>query len=341
MKVLSLFDGMSCGRIALERAGIPVEVYYASEIDKYAQIVSDRNYPDIIRLGSVENWKEWDIETPDLIIAGSPCQGLSIAGKRLGLDDPRSRLFYVFVDILRHYQKINPNLKFLLENVNRMPKADKQIITEMLGVESIMINSALLSAQNRERLYWTNIEDVGYPCGKDIILADIIEDGYTDRQKSFCLDANYAKGGNPKQYFEKGRRQLILVGSAADSNSYKMDKSVYSVMGKSPAVRAEGKPGKISILQRPRGNNKGGERALDGKTPAMSSSSWQDNNYLLLGRDYRKLTVKECERLQTIPDDYTLVMENEKQKVSNSQRYKMIGNGWTVDVIAHIFSYLT
>ena len=292
MNVLSLFDGMSCGRIALDRAGIEVDNYYASELDKYAITVTQANWPNTIQLGDVTKWREWDIDwaSIDLLIGGSPCQGFSFAGKQLAFDDPRSALFFEYLNILNHIKKVNPNVKFLLENV-KMKKEVLSVINGLVGVDPEFINSKLVSAQNRQRYYWANWE-FGQPEDKGILLEDITENGVVDRIKSHCIDANYFKGGNLKSYFEKHRRRLIFF------------------IG--------------------RGNNPQGFRAIDGKTPALSKSSWEQNNFLADKSGYRKLTPVECERLQTVPDDYT-------NHVSNSQRYKMIGNGWTVDVIAHIF----
>jgi site-specific DNA-cytosine methylase len=302
MNVLSLFDGMSCGQIALERAGIPVETYYASEIDKYAIQVTQSNYPNTIQLGDINNWMDWGInfEEIDLILAGSPCQGFSYAGKHLDFNDSRSRLFFRFRDILQRVQGVNPFIKFLLENV-RMKKESEEVISRTLKESFVLINSSLVSAQNRQRLYWFNW-DVPPIVDRDISLSDIIEDGCTDRQKDFCLDANYFKGGNVHQYFNKSGRQLIF---------------------KNPC-----------ILQTARGNNKGGIRGhTSEKVPCLSSSSWQYNNKLVYNKGIRKLTPIECERLQTVPDNYT-------NYVSNSQRYKMLGNGWTVDVISHLLEYM-
>lgn len=276
MKVLSLFDGMSCGQIALNRIAVKPEVYYAAELDKYAIQVTQSNYPDTIQLGDVTKWQEWDIDWAkiELLIGGSPCQGFSFSGKQLAFDDPRSKLFFVYVDILNHIRSVNPSVKFLLENV-KMKKEHLAVISEQLGVEPVFINSALVSAQNRQRYYWANWE-FGQPEERGIVLADIIENGAVDRDKSYCIDACYYKGGNPEQYLNKARRQLVF----------------------NKPVRA-GIVGKGNMLV---GN--------------VSS--------------YRKLTPTECERLQTVPDNYTA-------HVSNTQRYKMLGNGWTVDVIAHIF----
>ena len=275
MNVLSLFDGMSCGQIALNRIGIKPASYYASELDKYAIQVTQANYPDTVQLGDVTKWREWGIDwsSIDLLMGGSPCQGFSFAGKGLAFDDPRSKLFFVYVDILNHIKSVNPSVKFLLENV-KMKKEHMDVITDYLGVQPVFINSALVSAQNRQRWYWANWE-FSEPEDKGIMLADIIESGAVDRNKSYCIDASYYKGGSLKNYLEKSRRQIALRQSEK----------------------------RLCVFEK-------------------------DDN-----RSIRKLTPIECERLQTVPDNYT-------NHVSNTQRYKMLGNGWTVDVIAHIFMAL-
>lgn len=318
MNILSLFDGMSCGRVALERAGIEVTKYYASEIDKYAMQVSKKNYPDIIQIGDIN---DIDIDLnkphsefgfkPDLIIGGSPCQGFSFAGKQLAFNDPRSKLFFKFVEIINYYR---PKY-FLLENV-RMKKEHQDVISKYLGVEPICINSSLVSAQNRVRYYWTNIPNVTQPKDTGVVLKDIIEHGVCDRDKSFCIDANYWKGGNLKQYFEKHRRQLVFDNKRVkviteNERGYRPHRGDYKSTGISELGR---------ILK------------PESKTDSLTTSHAPK---LALNDDienlaYRKLTPIECERLQTLPDDYT-------EGVSNTQRYKMLGNGWTVDVLAHIF----
>ena len=303
LNICSLFDGMSCGQIALERAGVPVNAYYASEIDKYAVQTAKKNYPDTIHLGDVRDVKGDDLADIDLLIGGSPCQGFSFAGQQLNFDDPRSQLFFEFVRIKNETQ---PKY-FLLENV-KMRKESEQVITDILGVEPIEINSNLVSAQNRKRLYWTNIPFDLNITDKNIKLKDIVEHGIVDRDKSHCLDANYWKGGNLTSYFEKSRRQLVFSEDGlchvglADVNGYDLMKRVYHIEGKSPTLNA----------------CTGGNRE---PKIAIGETLW------------RKLTPLECERLQTVPEGYT-------EGVSNTQRYKMLGNGWTVDVVAHIFNGL-
>jgi len=299
MNVLSLFDGMSCGQIALEKSGFQVGKYFASEIDKYAIKVAKTNYPDMVHLGDVRDVKADDLPQIDLLIGGSPCQGFSFAGKRLNFDDPRSKLFWEFVRLLK---ELRPKY-FLLENV-KMKQQSMDVITEALGVEPIFINSRLVSAQNRQRYYWTNIPMDKLPDDKGIMLKDVLEDGHVDRDKAHCIDANYFKGGNLKSYFEKHRRQLVFskdglchVGDA-DIRGNDNVRRVYHPDGKAPCLTTMG----------------GGHR--EPKT-LTSDTTW------------RKLTPLECERLQTVPEGYTA-------HVSNTQRYKMLGNGWTVDVITHI-----
>lgn len=176
IKVVSLFDGISCGQIALQRAGVKIDNYFASEIDNYAIQITQKNYPNTIQLGNVEDWENWDIDwaSIDLIIGGSPCQGFSFAGRQLNFNDERSKLFFYFADILNFIKTKNPNIKFLLENV-QMKQEFKSVITEYLNVEPIEINSALVSAQNRQRVYWTNIKDVTLPSDKGILIEDIID----------------------------------------------------------------------------------------------------------------------------------------------------------------------
>jgi len=530
MKVLSLFDGMSCGRIALDQLGIPVEKYYASEIDKYAIQVSQANYPDIQHVGDICKLDPKDYQDVDLMLAGSPCQGFSFAGKQLAFDDPRSALFFEFIRLLK---EIKPKY-FLLENV-RMKKEFLQVISEqvsecypevLFGIEPIFINSSLLSAQSRQRYYWTNIPGIQEPEDKGIVLRDILEDNYnSDRDKSYCIDANYSKtGAKPHHYKDKYRRQLVnkpikvgmnveevkvrkhevnisglqhllremkkesgktnkqiaeetnmpvtkvehwfrtdssfaipgdniwlklkevlgiktevfdqevmefvyrdgvyetkqrvysdegksptitasnteqyietkpkkaydipreilkdnerqrrvydpsgksptilgrsdspkittpkQIGIATDINGHDILKRVYSPDGKSPTVntcQGGNREPKVVTGGAIRGrayDNKGKRMDRDGSSVANKTTQMlelrkddKSNAITTVGKDsvavnedltWRKLTPLECERLQTVPDNYT-------NHVSNTQRYKMLGNGWTVAVIKHIF----
>lgn len=302
MNVLSLFDGMSCGQIALGRSGINVQNYFASEIDKYAIRITIKNYPQTIQLGDINNWESWELPKIDLLIGGSPCQGFSIAGKQLNFNDHRSKLFFKFADILKSLKLKNPGIKFILENV-KMKQEYQDVISNILGVDPIFIDSALVSAQSKKRLYWTNIAGVSIPNDKKIILGDIIENGYVDKLKSYCIDANYMKGGNIKQYFYKRRRQLVFDKPIRIKNigNGGQGERVYSINGKSVCLSALG----------------GG---MGAKTGLYETE---------IG--IRKLTPTECERLQTVPDNYTA-------GVSDTQRYKMLGNGFTVNVISHILN---
>ena len=343
MKVLSLFDGMSCGQIALNQLGIKVDKYYASEIDKWAIQVTQKNYPDTIQLGDITKWREWGIDwaSINLVYGGSPCQGFSFAGKQLAFDDPRSKLFFEFVDIVNHIKSLNPDVKFLLENV-RMKKEYLDVISEYMGVQPVMINSALVSAQNRVRFYWTNIGEIEQPEDRGILLKDIIEDNEVDRDKSYCLDANYHKGGNLKSYFEKGRRQLVFTGDAIRGR--------YNEAGKTEQkleVQHTGRANSITTVQKDSLCIQVGEADLkghdsikrvyspEGKSPTLTTMGGGHREPKIAQPEltWRKLTPLECERLQTVPDGYT-------EGVSNTQRYRMLGNGWTVEVIKHIFSKL-
>jgi len=336
MKILSLFDGISCTRVALERAGIPVELYYASEVDKYAIQVSQKNWPDIVQVGGVKEFNAFHFNNGiypkiDLLIGGSPCQDLSIAKKnRKGLSGERSGLFWEYVRILK---EVKPKW-FILENVNSMPKEAKDLITKTLGVEPIMINAALVSAQNRKRLFWTNIPNVTQPKDRGILLKDILENGETERIKSYAIDANYFKGGKIGGTHQSSKRLMVRVGHL---NSGGQGDRIYSPNGKSVGLSALGggigaKTG-LYMIQTPRGYNKGGNKALDGKTPTLSSSAWEHNNKLVENSIIRKLTPIECERLQGLPDGYT-------DGISNTQRYKCLGNAFNVDVVAHILSFI-
>jgi DNA-cytosine methyltransferase len=283
MNVLSLFDGMSCGQIALNQLGFKVDNYFASEIDKDAMKIAKKNFPNIIHIGDVTKIKGSELPQIDLLIGGSPCQGFSFAGKQLNFNDPRSALFFEFV---RLFKETNPKY-FLLENV-RMKTEYQDVITEHLNwIEPIAINSSLVSAQNRNRLYWTNIPSVEQPKDKAIWLKDIFE--LNTDEKIYT-----------EPYYKVNNNQLSYLGYVG--NSPKQATKVFSTNGKSVCLTALG----------------GGQ---GGKTGLYEIPNT---------RTCRKLTVTECKKLQTVPSGYT-------EGVSNTSRYKMLGNGWTVNVIKHIF----
>lgn len=353
MKVLSLFDGVSCARVALDRAGIPVEEYYASEIDKYAIDISGRNWSEIEHIGGVENVYFSENAGFDLLIGGSPCQDLSIAGKRKGLAGDRSGLFYEYVRILR---ETKPRY-FVLENVASMSKESRDIITRELGVEPIMIDASLVSGQQRKRLFWTNIPGVTLPEDRGIMLKDVLQGGEVDRDKSYCIDASYYKGANWVQYKDRKRRQLVKIGYLGTKDS--QANRIYLPDGKSVALSALGggggaKTGLYLIV--PEATKKGyavaepGDsvdlRYMNSKTrrgrvgkKAKNLMASMNSIAVFKGEDangefiVRKLTPIECERLQGLPDGYT-------QGVSNTQRYKALGNAFNADVIAHILSFI-
>lgn len=311
--VLSLFDGMSCGRLALNRAGIHYERYVAAETDRHAIAVSTRNFPDTIHVGDVSAWRGWDIDwsTVDLILAGSPCQGFSFAGKGLAFENPRSKLFFTFVDILRRVQTVNPSVNFLLENVT-MTRRNSDTITEILGVEPVSINSALVSAQNRNRLYWASWRFKAPP-DAGVTLKHIVEEPFVGCARIV------GRRINP----ETGRR-----------DDYNPDVKPEQRIELRPDEKSETlttvQKDNVLVLQRPRGKNAGGYKALTGKTPTLSANAWEQNNYLVFDKSlYRKFTPEECEALQTVPRGFTA-------GVAATQRYRLLGNGWTIDVISHI-----
>jgi DNA (cytosine-5)-methyltransferase 3A len=381
MNVFSCFDGASCGQLALKKLGIPITNYYASEIDKYAIQVTQANFPNTIQLGDITIVDTSQLPKIDLMMGGSPCQGFSFAGKQLNFEDPRSKLFF---DFIRLRDKLKPKY-VLLENV-RMKKESEDIISDYMGCSPIRINSSLLSAQSRNRLYWFSelVDDkyvpinVSQPQDKGIFIKDILEElpfgdipNYLannwggeprgnkvksiDDPKANCLTASMYKGQIPT-YIKKiipkenptvSKDGLIRVGSA-DLNGHDYLKRVYSRHGKAPTLTANGggnlepKVGIARIVNRRLDENgtrkdyqlelpftKVIELRQDDKSNCLTTL--QKDNVVVKEEVYgwRKLTPLECERLQTMPDNYT-------NHVSNSQRYKMIGNGWTVDVIAHI-----
>ena len=314
IRVISLFDGVSCTRQALDNLGIPVK-YFASEVDPKAIEITQRNFPDVTQIGDVKHVSGYNSiyshHGIDLFIGGSPCQDLSFAGHQAGLKEgTRSSLFFEYVRILREVQVHSPDVVFILENV-KMSKKNQNIISQELGVEPIEINASLVSAQSRRRLFWCN-RPIRQPQDSGIVLNNILEDGFvSDRNKSFCIDANYWKGGNLKSYFEKHRRQLVFdkVLCGAFRGRYNSDGSTSQKL----ELRFDGKTNSLTTVQK------------DNVAVACDREQW------------RKLTVKECERLQGMKDDYTKY-DSTGKVIANTHRYKAIGNAFNVPVIQHILS---
>jgi DNA-cytosine methyltransferase len=331
MNVVSYFDGMACGRLALEKAGIEVDEYFAYEIDKYAIKVALKNYPDIKQMGSVvdADWNNFD-ELPNigLFIGGSPCQGFSFAGKQLNFDDPRSALFFEWVRALEILRTKNPDIKFLLENV-KMKKEYERVITDALGVEPIEINSALVSAQNRKRLYWTNIEGVEQPEDRGILLKNVVfgDAVACGRVVGRRLDEkgirkDYSDIPTTQRYEMRTDHKSGALTTVQKDNLILTDKAL-EYLGRE--VRGG----------RTHWDFKHHSDIRDPKSSAVVANFFKGVPYNVLIDEgcIRKFHPVECERLQTVPDNYT-------EGVSNTQRYKTLGNGWTIDVIAHIFKNL-
>ena len=320
---------MSCGQISLRELGTKVDKYFASEIDKHAIAQTQLNFPDTIQLGSVTDVKATDLPSIDLLIGGSPCQGFSFAGKQLNFKDPRSKLFFEYARILKELRVKNPNIKFMLENV-RMRKEYEMIITNELGLFPVCINSSLVSAQNRVRLYWTNIRtrkeglfpelytDIPQPKDKGLLLQDILEPNVPERyylsEKTVAnmlqhLQRQKEKGNgfgidirqpqNNLVVERNGVRQLNQCKESAGKQPYQQNR-IYDTEGKSPALMHGHAGNTLNVFG---------------------------------GGKIRRLTPLECSRLQTIPSWYVW-------QCSETQQYKMLGNGWTVEVIKHIFKYI-
>ena len=358
MNVLSLFDGMSCGQQALERAGFKIDKYFASEIDKYAIQVTMANYPNTIQLGSVVNVNGKDLPKIDILIGGSPCQSFSFAGKRKGMStkDEQEILTlehylqlkeegfefegqsYLFWEYMRLLNEVKPKY-FLLENVMMGEKWEK-ILSKAIGVKPIMINSSLVSAQNRQRLYWTNIglkpqglfgdleSTIQQPKDKGILLKDILETEvenkyYLSDKMISWLNKHALKRDVDVKKLDGNQKSSCLTATAQAKQNLSTDYIITHNLQRRSADRPALKENK----------NAGGSGHLskaDGKTYCLDIGNTQAIEYK---SNIRRLTPLECERLQTVKDNYT-------NHVSDSQRYKMLGNGWTVDVIVHILNYI-
>jgi len=399
MNVLSLFDGMSCGQQALERCGIIVDSYFASEIDKYAISVTMKNYPNTKQLGSVINVDGYSLPNIDLLIGGSPCQSFSFAGKRKGMStkceteiltlehylELKSEGYefegqsYLFWEFMRLLSETKPKY-FLLENVEMGERWEK-VLSKAIGVNGIHINSALVSAQNRRRIYWTNIgmqpsglfgdleTIIDQPKDKGILLKDVLEIDVPEKYflsykmvNSFIKKTKHYKdlGGGfcfqPNEGNRKGRTVTNPAKNRMDDNFIIHNTMpLSSTTGKGGTGHLSRNDGKTYCLDtrntnaveiknlndnqqkkfNPNINSEKSNALTLAQGRACSSSEYMDSISKIanITSCIRRLTPTECERLQTVKDGYT-------NYVSDSQRYRMLGNGWTVDVIAHIFNYI-
>ena len=310
MNVSSLFDGGSVGRFSLIQAGIEVDNYFSSEIEKHAIDNTAINFPDVQQLGDVTKWREWELPKIDILIGGSPCQGFSRQGGGLNFNHPQSKLFFEYVDILKHLKQQNPDLKFMLENVD-MKKEWEEVITDYLGVEPIKINSGLLVPQNRPRTYWTNFE-VKQPEYNGNKLTDIIQDVELE-------DYEVIGGIKVCNSFSDASKDLISLGRDGIRVAQPVKKG-YAIA----------EPGDGINISFPTSKTRRG-RVIKGRSSCLDTSC--DIGVYDLNGQIRRFTRNEMERLQGLPDGFT-------SSLNDSQAKSLLGNGWTADVVTHIFKQL-
>ncbi|WP_440881427.1 DNA cytosine methyltransferase [Tenacibaculum sp. C7A-26P2] len=318
INVLSLFNGMSTGHQALVNIGIPVGNYYSSEIKSFAIELTQYHFPKTIQLGDVNNWKEWDIDwsSIDLLLSGSPCKDLSGAGKRKGIYGDNSGLFWRFIEILEHIKKVNSNIIFFQENVGSASKKDIGIMSRAMGIYPCRINSELVTAQQRDRYYWSNmrtrqtmfdlVTDIPQPKDRGIFLKDIIENGFVDRDKA---------------------RAILESESRLNTDMKKLLRR-YKTTGFGNVV--------YCVAQRGRGNGRGNyvQQYEVNKTQKSNTITLVDkDNWLFNGEEIRSFTKIELCRLQGFPDDYLNIL-------SRNKAASLLGDGWTLPIIEHIFKYL-
>lgn len=319
MNVLSLFNGMNTGRQALENVGIKVEKYYSSEIKPYAIELTQYHFPDTIQVGDVTKWREWDIDwkTIDLVLSGSPCQDLSAAGKRAGIDGKKSSLFFTFIEILEHIKSLNPKVLFLQENVGSASKLDVGIMSRALGVYPVRINSSLVTAQLRDRYYWSNIKtketmfdvvtDIPQPKDKGIMFKDIITNGHVERVKALAILESESRAVRSQEGIKKrAAREFINI--------------VYQI---NPSKESGGKQ---PFMQ---------NRIYDVKGKSVSLTECLAHKIKYQTEDKLVKTVNKIEmcRLQGFPDDYCDILTTAKAG-------SLLGDGWTLPIIEHIFNFI-
>jgi DNA-cytosine methyltransferase len=321
LNVVSLFNGMNTGRQALENIGVNVGKYYSSEIKPYAIRLTQHHFPDTVQVGDVTQWKTWDIDwsSIDLILSGSPCQDLSAAGNRAGINGKKSSLFWVFIEILEHCKSLNPNVLFLQENVGSAPKLDVGIMSRALGVYPVRINSSLVTAQLRDRYYWSNIRtkqtmfdtvtDIPQPKDRGILFQDIITDGYTDREKAQSIlqsegkTYGYSDMNKFKKFIEKRqneKRQICNI--------------VYVKRNKA-----------LAILE--------SESRVETGQSLYKRTEKDLRNAVFYNDEIRPLNQIELERLQGFKDGHTSILTRNKAA-------SLLGDGWTLPVIEHLLSFL-
>ena len=368
--VLSLFNGMNTLRQAMENVGIPVKKYYSSEIKPYAIKLTQHHFPDTIQLGDITKWREWDIDWSEItfIGSGSPCQDLSIAGKRAGLSGDKSSLFYTFIDILEYVKGLNPNVKFLQENVGSAPTEAIKLMSESLDILPIRINSNLVTAQNRDRFYWSNIKvrtdwtgynwtDIPQPKDRNIYLKDIIESGKVDKEKATAILESQSRCViNQKSLKQRADKDFITVvkeviqlnssTESGETQPYQQNR-VYDTNGLFPAicttnngliqVKEATTKGFVEVgrgdcvdLAYPESKTRRG-RLMEDKSNCLMESG--NEFYHNTGEYLRKLSQVELERLQGFPDEYTSIL-------SYGQAASVLGDGWTLPVIEWIISFL-
>lgn len=338
MNVLSLFNGMNTGRQALEDLGFQIENYYSSEIKTYAIKLTQFHFPDTIQLGNILNWKEWNIsfDKIDLVLSGSPCQDLSQAGKRSGIYGKKSSLFFVFVEILNHIKELNPNVKFLQENVGSASKKAVGIMSESLGVYPVRINSNLLTAQNRDRYYWTNIRtkkslfdvitDIPQPKDKKILLENIIENGFVNQKKSNAILEGHSRPNSTESKHKIAHRSIK---KGFVSVVYKNKERFLRIKEATKIGFVDIANGECFDLSFPKSKTRRGRLMKE-----KSNCLLRNNQYFVFQEgDIRYFTKTELCRLQGFNDNYCDIL-------TLNETNSLLGDGWTLPVIKHIFSFL-